>query len=393
MSAVPVAASRQGLLAALFILGFGTFLNVYSTQPMLPWFRGHFHATELQASLTVSATVLAVALAAPLAGLVADAVGRKRVMVAAMIGLAIPTILAATSTSLNQLVAWRFLQGLLVPGIIAVAMAYVSEESPKHLTGSTMAMYVSGTVVGGFAGRFTAGWVTAHWGWQEAFVALGAGTLALAAATWWLLPRSTKFVRQHDAAASLRSLGAHVRNPRLLATCAAGFSVLFSLVGMFTYVNFYLADAPFHMGPGALASIFAVYLIGGAVTPLAGRLLDRWGHRRMLMSAAALAALGAVLTLIPSVPVVIIGLALGATGAFASQSTASSHVGKVAAHAKSSAAGLYVSCYYFGGFAGSVLPGFSWRSAGWLGCVVLVVGMQAITALIAHRAWRDAKPH
>ena len=186
------------------MMGFGTFLNVYATQPLLPQFRQLFHASELLVSLTVSATVLAVALGAPLIGSLADSIGRKRVIVAAMFGLAFPTFLAATSTTLTQLILWRFVQGLFVPGIIAVAMAYISEESPGHLVGSTMATYVSGTVVGGFCGRFLSGLLAPHGGWQAAFIALGILTMACAVLTLWLLPRSTKFVRHASARASFR---------------------------------------------------------------------------------------------------------------------------------------------------------------------------------------------
>jgi len=70
-----------------------------------------FHASEVLVSLSVSAPVLAVALTAPILGLVSDGVGRKRVIVASMLGLALPTALAATSASLGQLIFWRFLQG------------------------------------------------------------------------------------------------------------------------------------------------------------------------------------------------------------------------------------------------------------------------------------------
>jgi predicted MFS family arabinose efflux permease len=206
---------------------------------------------------------------------------------------------------------------------------------------------------------------------------------------WWLLPRSTQFVRQHNAAASFQALRMHLRNPQLLATYAVGFNVLFCLVGTFTYVNFYLADKPFHLGPTALASIFAVYLIGAVLTPVAGYLLDRIGYRRALMGAAGLAAGGMLLTLVHSVPIIIGGLALGATGAFACQSAASSQVGRAAGKARSSAAGLYVALYYLGGFVGSVLPGLLWKHGGWLGCVTLIILMQAITASIAGNLWNN----
>jgi len=375
--------------AALFITGFGTFVNLYAPQPMLPRFREIFHSSELFVSFTVSASVLAVALAAPLVGTIADAVGRKRVIVAAMLGLSIPTFLAATSSGLGQLIAWRFLQGIFTPGIIAVAMAYISEETPRESVGSNMSIYVSGTIAGGFCGRLMAGMLEPVCGWRLAFVALGLATLAMALGAWRLLPRSSKFKRQADAAKSLQSLRAHLGNVQLLATCFVGFDLLFTLVGSFTYVNFYLADKPFSMGPAALSLIFAVYLAGVVVTPLAGRVLDKIGSRRTLFLGAGLAAFGLCLTLIRWTPAVVLGLAFMACGAFACQTTASSQVGKVAGKARSSAAGLYVALYYFGGCVGTILPGLLWSFAGWTGCVAMMVCVQLFTACLAWRIWRD----
>ncbi len=383
------AGDRTAVLVALFITGFGTFLNLYITQPLLPEFRHIFHASEILVSLSVSAPVLAIALTAPLVGLLSDGLGRKRVIVASMLGLAFPTTLAATAANLGQLIAWRFLQGLFVPGVIAVAIAYVSEESPAASVGLTMATYVTGTVVGGFAGRFFAGLLAARWGWRAAFLFLGALTFASALATWWLLPRSTKFIRQSKVAMALKSMRAHLRNPQLLATYAVGFNVLFCLVAAFTYVNFYLADKPFFLGPTALASVFAVYLIGAVITPISGHIMDRVGHRRVLMGAVAMSATGMLVTLVHSVPLIIAGLALEATGVFACQSAASSHVGRAASEARSSAAGLYVSLYYLGGFAGSILPGLFWRQAGWSGCVMVVLCIQGLTIMITGTLWRD----
>jgi MFS transporter, YNFM family, putative membrane transport protein len=380
--------SRARLTTALSIIGFCAFLNFYVTQPILPQFRQVFLASELLVSLTVSAPVLAVALTASLIGLLADAVGRKRVIVAAMLGLAVPTALAGTAANLSQLVVWRFLQGFFIAGIATVAITYISEESPPGSVGSTMATYVTGCVVGGFAGRFIAGLSSARYGWRASFVIFAAVTSAGALAIWWLLPRSTKFVRQRNLAGALRPMRMHLLNPQLLATYAVGFNVLFCLVGAFTYVNFYLADAPFFLGPTALASIFVVYLIGAVITPVAGYIMDRIGHRRALMGAVGLSALGMMLTLIHSVPVIIAGLALEATGVFACQSASASHVGRAAHEARSSAAGLYNSFYYLGGFAGSILPGLLWKHTGWSGCVAIMLCMQALAALIASRWWQ-----
>ena len=378
---------RSGPLVSLFIIGFASFVNLYVTQPLLPQFRQFFNASELLVSLTISGPVLAVAFTASVMGLIADAVGRKRVIVAAMFGLALPTALAGTSANLAQLVGWRFLQGIFIAAIASVAIAYINEESPLKSVGAIMSTYVTGGVVGGFAGRFITGLISARYGWRAPFFVLGAITFSGACAIWWLLPRSTKFVRQFDLAHALGPVGKHLRNPQLVATYAAGFNVLFCLVAAFTYVNFYLADKPFFLGPAALASIFVVYLIGAVVTPAAGRIMDRIGQRKALMGAVGMSAIGMALTLVPSLPVVIAGLALEASGVFACQAASASHVGRAASEAKSSAAGLYISFYYLGGFAGSVIPGFLWRHAGWPGCVAIMLVMQSIAILIANRWW------
>ena len=123
------------------VTGFCVFLNVYATQTLLPLFTRIFHATKFQVSLTVSATTIGIALAAPFFGLVGERFGRRRTMAASVSLLTIPVLLAATSSSLQMLIAWRFLQGLIMPGIIAVTLAYISEEWSEGGAASVMAHY------------------------------------------------------------------------------------------------------------------------------------------------------------------------------------------------------------------------------------------------------------
>jgi MFS family permease len=87
------------------------------------------------------------------------------------------------------------------------------------------------------------------------------------------------------AQATIRGMAAHLANPRLLATYAVGFGVLFTLIATFTYVNFYLAAPPFGLGTTALGLLFTVYLVGAAITPVGGRAIDRLGHRWTLLAA------------------------------------------------------------------------------------------------------------
>ncbi len=363
------------------IAGACTFLNVYCTQPLLPALQRVFQATEVQVSLTVGAVTLAVAIMAPITGLLAESLGRKKVIVPALFAMVVPTLLASTATSLHALIFWRFCQGLFVPGVIAVMIAYINEEFAGR-TGAVMAAYVSGTVFGGFLGRFIAGIVTAHWAWQWTFVVLAVLDLLGAIAVRQWLPLATHFVPAKHVLHSLRDAWGHMRNPRLLAIFGMGFTVLFLLVGVFTYVSFYLARPPFSLGSGALGSIFFVYLLGCVVTPLSGRYLDRHGFRQTALVALTMSLSGLLLTLAHSLTAVIVGLALFSSGVFISQSAATVQTGRVAGQARSSAAGLYVTFYYIGGSLGATVPALFWVKGGWPACVGLLSFISLLTLIL-----------
>jgi len=278
-------------------------------------------------------------------------------------------LLAATSIGIWSMVFWRFLQGLFVPGIIAVMIAYIGEEFSSANVGSVMAAYVTGTVFGGFLGRFIAGLVATHWHWRAAFLVIGIINLCGAIAVRQWLPKARNFRRAEDVSSSLHDMGMHLRNPRLLATFAMGFGVLFSLVGVFTYVNFYLAAPPFHLSSAALGTIFCVYLLGLVITPLSGRFLDRSGFRNTALLATAFALSGLACTLSQRLSVVIVGLALFSSGIFIFQASATVQTGINAGRARSAAAGLYVTLYYIGGSVGATVLGWVWLWHGWRACV------------------------
>jgi MFS family permease len=163
---------------------------------------------------------------------------------------------------------------------------------------------------------------------------------------------------------------------------------MFSLLGTFTYINFYLAAPPFGLSTTALGLLFVVYLVGAAVTPTAGRAIDRFGHRFALVAAFTAGAAGVCLTLVHSLPVVMFGLTLTCTGVFIANSAGSSYVGSAATESRASAVGLYVTFYYLGGSGGSAIPGFFWAHGGWPACVGLIVAVQLVTISLALIFWQ-----
>jgi predicted MFS family arabinose efflux permease len=292
--------------------------------------------------------------------------------------------------SLSTLILWRFVQGLTMPFIFAVTVAYIGEETEGAETIRLAGTYTVGTIFGGFAGRFVAGHVTEWAGWRTTFVLFAVATALCFATVAWLLPKERRFRPVADLGASLRSFADHLSNRRLLATFAVGFSMLFCIIAVFTYVNFYLAAPPFALGPAALGNVFVVYLLGMVMTPIATRLAVRFGRRATLGLATVVCVAALLLTLVPSLVAIVVGLAFIAGALFVQMALAIGFIGTAARHAKSTAVGLYVACYYVGGALGGIAPAGLWHWAGWPGCVGLAVFVQLVVVAIATQFWREA---
>ena len=372
------------------LAGAAAFLNLYATQPLLPMLARSFGATAFDVGLTITAPTVAIAITAPFIGRLADRMGLRRVIVGSVWMLVVATALAATSSSLAQLIFWRFIQGIATPGIFASTVAYVHEVWPATHAGRATAAYMSGTVLGGFIGRAVGGVVAEDFSWQASFLALAVLTLGVAAAlSRWLPPEHhAAVVRQRAApAAPAGSFVSLLRNRRLAATCAVGFCILFTQVAMFTYVTFHVAAAPYHLSTVALGWLFVVYLLGAAVMPLSGQWIDSYGHRAGLALAMSVGGTGSLMTLARPLPVIIVGLALCATGVFIAQGTTSSYIGAVTTQDRALAVGVYSTFYYAGGSVGAVLPAALWSRGGWPGCVALIVAVQAAGVALAMSQW------
>jgi MFS transporter, YNFM family, putative membrane transport protein len=386
----------------VIVAGFAAFVDLYATQPLLPLLARTFHASAFAVSLTVTAPAVAVAIAAPIVGRLADRVGLRRVIVGSAFALAAATALAATSTTLAQVVFWRFVQGVVTPGIFASAVAYIHEVWPPTHAGRATASYMTGTILGGFTGRAVAGLVAADVSWPAAFVALAIVNGVVALILWRALPderhlvNATKTRKHQNSSYPTRfrdvvlswQIRALFKNKALVATFAVGFCVLFTQVAMFTYVTFHLAAAPFNLSTVALGWLFVVYLVGAVVTPYAGRWIDAYGHRRGIGLAMAIGGAGALATLAPSLLVIFAGLALCATGVFVAQATTSSYIGAVTTRDRALAVGLYSTFYYAGGSTGGALPAALWARGGWPACVGIVVTVQLIGVAVAMLFWQ-----
>lgn len=381
-----VAEPRQlnvGLSAAVFLIGVFAFLQVYSVQAILPILMQEFAATPAEIGITVGATVLAVAIVSPFMGLLSDAIGRKNVIVASLLFLALPTAMLGFSHSLAQMNVWRFLQGISVPGITVVLIAYIGEEFTGRNMTRLMSLYVSGTVLGGFSGRFIMGHLTEYMTWQHAYMVMATLMLAGVAMAVTQLPASQNFVANRHLKPALQGLWSHLHNRYVLSAMLLGSCVLFSLVGCFTFINLHLAATPYQLNSAGLANIYLVYLLGMVITPLSTQILNRLGAKKTVLCAVALSIVGVLATLVTPLWGIVLALTVMSSGVFITQTATISYIAKNVTQNRSLASGLYYMGYYTGGTIGAAVCGLAYAQGAWPATVATLLAVQVFALLVA----------
>jgi MFS transporter, YNFM family, putative membrane transport protein len=376
-----VRSERSGRLRpaiALFLGASSMFANMYATQAILPEIGDGLHISPAVAGLSITVVVAAVAVGGWLHGPLSDRIGRARVMVASAALLIVPTALLAVVPNAASLLVLRAVQGVLMPGLLVVAVPYVAERFRGPTAGAAMGAYTSSLVFGGFVGRVGTALLGDAWGWRAALGALAVPTALGAVTMWRWLPRD----RPHQTSRPLGgAIADHLRNRRLLLNAFSAAATFFGFVGVFTYGTYRLTSEPFHLSLAGAGLVYAVWLVG-ALVPLAGAVAHSVGPSRVLPWLAASVLAGGLLTLVDSLAVVVAGMALMALGMFSTVTVCQLLIPRLVDHHRGTATSLHLTVYYLGGALGAYLPGL-WLGNGW-GAVVnacsLTIGAGLISA-------------
>jgi len=389
---LPGTPAYRRVVLALFAAGVATFALLYSTQALLPALSEEFRVTSAQSTLTMSLTTLGLGLALLVAGPASDLVGRTRMIHLSLTAAGLVAVACALAPTWPTLLALRFLQGVALAGLPAVATAYLREELHPSTHARVAGLYIGGTALGGMAGRLATGPVGEAAGWRWALATVALLALACAVVVRATLPGSQRFTPAPTGARVLLTMfGRAVRDPGLLALYGIGGCVVGALVAVFNTLGFRLAGAPYHLGLGAASLVFLVYPVGTASAAAFGRWADHYGRRAMLPVGCLLATCGVLLTLAGPLPIVMIGLGLLTAGFFAVHGIASGWV-PARAHAGGISTGqataLYLFSYYLGSSAFGSLAGRAWSTAGWAGVTILSTVLLAATTGFALRLRR-----
>ena len=378
----------SGVLRA-FTIGLTAFLTVvdlFATQAILPSLTAAYGVTPAAMGFAVNASTIGMAIGGLAVGLVGRSIDQRLGILVSLAFLSVPTLLLATMPALPLFTLLRVVQGLCMSTAFALTLAYLGEHTSAADTASAFAAYITGNVASNLFGRLLAAGIVDHLGLAANFYVFAALNLSGAVLVWFTVER-TPPMRLVDVShrSPLKSFLIHLANPALRAAFAVGFLILFAFIGTFTYVNFVLVGPPFGIGMMMLGAVYFVFLPSVITTPLAGKVVARFGTRPTMWASFAVAIAGLPPLLGASLSALLLGLALVGVGTFFAQATATGFVGRAAATDRGSASGLYLASYFLGGLAGSAALGQVFDRLGWAACVAGIGLSLALGALLATR--------
>jgi DHA2 family multidrug resistance protein len=168
----------------------------------LPYMQGSVSASADQINWVLTSYIVAAAIMTPPSGFLANRFGRKRVLMAAVVGFVIASVLCGIAQSLVQIVAFRLLQGFFGAALVPLGQSVLLDIYTVEERGSAMALFGVSVMVGPVLGPVIGGWLTDHYSWRWVFyINVPLGALAFAGISFFL--RETKT----SAAAKLDWLG------------------------------------------------------------------------------------------------------------------------------------------------------------------------------------------
>ncbi|QCR37007.1 MFS transporter [Nissabacter sp. SGAir0207] len=354
----------------------------YYAQPLLETIAQHFALSVNQAGFIV--TVAQVSYACGLLFLVplGDKFERRNMIVLMMLLAAAGMLVTASSTTLPLMLFGTALTGLFsVVAQVLVPLAATMAE--PHRRGKVIGTIMSGLLLGILLARTVAGAVASVGGWRAIYWIASVLMFIMAGVLWRVLPR----YKQHSDLNYAQLLGSiftlFLRNPLLRTRALIGMMSFANFSILWTSMAFLLASPPFNFSEGTIGLFGLAGAAGALGATRAGHLADK-GFAKHTTTAALLLLLlswGAIYWGSVSVGWLVVGILVLDLAVQGVHITNQSVIYRTLPEARNRLTAGYMTSYFIGGAAGSLLSASAYQHFGWAGVAGVGASIAAVNLL------------
>ncbi len=183
-----------GLMAATIM----SILDTTVVNVSMPHMQGTLSASRDQITWVVTSYIVSTAVMTPVSGWLASRLGLKTMMLSAVAGFTVASMLCGIASDMTQMVAFRALQGMAGAPIAPLCQAVLLNINPPERYGRATALFMMGNVVAPVAGPIVGAWLTESLSWRWCFfINLPAGISSLVLLGLFL-PRESPKPRMFD---------------------------------------------------------------------------------------------------------------------------------------------------------------------------------------------------
>lgn len=350
----------------IMLPGLIIFSQFYFFQPILSRLSKTMDISPAVSSFAVSFTMIGTALGLFVSIFFVDMFPRKKVMVISLLLSSLLSIISSISRNYEVLMAFSFVKGIVVSGVLSVALVYISEEVTNSNKGTIIGLYLTGNVLGGMLGRIIASIFSDLYNWRVAIILIGLIGLVLLIPFLKYFPNSSNYSPKKtlltQKLAQLKTLFRSLSFLRLIAIIVLNMGVF---VSIYNYLSFRLKATPFLLSERFISWLFIIYILGVLGTIITGNLSNRILPRKLLKILILLFLISLMTLLAANIWIVIFGLTLLTFSMFGIQSIISKLISENNIETKSMANCIYLICSYtgasiIGSFSGYILSNLGW---------------------------------
>jgi MFS transporter, DHA2 family, multidrug resistance protein len=191
--------NRPGVTLCVILAVIMQALDTTIANVALPYIQGSVSASADQINWVLTSYIVAAAIMTPPSGFLANRFGRKRILMTAVVGFVIASVLCGIAQSLVQIVAFRLLQGFFGAALVPLGQSVLLDIYTAEERGSAMAVFGVSVMVGPVLGPVIGGWLTDHYSWRWVFyINVPLGVLAFGGISVFLRETNTSTAARLD---------------------------------------------------------------------------------------------------------------------------------------------------------------------------------------------------